>query len=262
MQYYRRTLKRIYTLMFKESNHVSYKHSYPFLNDGRVNPVYRAIIKVSDEYYDKLEQLIAEANQYYFMENPGKKRLPMNLPRLLNNNDVFKIQIHENRAYSSLNYKDLESVPIIRYSSHINYVISKEENETRKAKISAAFQESGYEVGFQYDDYHQIMETLTIEAQVLCELFKCDSIQHRIQTGVQIRGNFFVQDIERRIVASPLQSIGVLLLPASQDVEVLHSHRRRVRSDAKFIDGHPDEIILEIDDSGIPYGRLYRCFNN
>lgn len=105
------------------------------------------------------------------------------------------------------------------------------------------------------------METLTIDAKTLCEKFECDSIQHRIQTGVQIRGNFFIQDEQQCIVASPLQSIGVLLLRANQNIDVFHSHKRRTRSDAKFTDGHPDEIILKIENLATHYGRLYRCFD-
>lgn len=261
MRLYNTILKNIYRLMLKDNNSVLYVHSYPHLSSGEVNAVYRAIIKVSDDYYEELEKLVIKAQLFYKKENPDKKRLPTNLPRFLDNNRVFKIQIHENRAYSSLNYKGLDEVPVARQSSLINYLIHQKENEIRKSEIISAFEEAGYKVGFKYDDYHQIMETLTIDAKTLCEKFECDSIQHRIQTGIQIRGNFFIQDIEQRIEASPLQSIGVLLLKPNQNVEILHSHRRRTRSDAKFTEGHPNEITLKMENLVKPYGRLYKCFN-
>lgn len=277
---YKAKLREIYNLVINESNEVLYQHNSPYLSSGEVNPLYRAIIRVTDDRcYKGLERLIAEAQCLYYEEKkhiqrlvadelyPNDKekqniqRIPINLPRFLNDNNVCKIQIHENKAYSSLNYRDLDQVPVMRESRKNSYLVFSEDLDTRKDRIRAAFKKAGYTVNFAYDDHLNIMETLTIDAKTLCEKSECDSIQHRIQTGVQIRGNFFIQDEQQCIVASPLQSIGVLLLRANQEVDVFHSHRRRIRSDAKFIDGHPDEIILEIDNLATHYGRLYKCFD-
>lgn len=277
MRAYKKTLIKIYDLIIKESNEVLYQHTYPYLSSGKINPIYRAVIRVKDEYYKDLEQLIAEAQHLYYEEKQNSRRLiaeaqhlhyqetkscprlPINLPRFLNGSSVFKIQIHENKAYSSLNYRDLDQVPVMRQSRKTNYLIGSEDDNTRKARIKTAFKESGYTVEFAYDDHLNIMETLTIDAKTLCEKFACDSIQHRIPTGVQIRANFFMQDEYKRIKSSPLQSVGVLLLRSDQDIDVFHSHSRKIRSDAKFNYGHSDEIILEVRDLVNPYGRLYKC---
>ena len=277
---YKAKLREIYNLIINESNEILYQHNYPYLSSGEANPIYRAVIRVTDDRcYKDLERLIAEAQCLHYEEKKhierlvadahypnyeerqNGHRLPINLPRFLNGNSVCKIQIHENKAYSSLNYRDLDQVPVMRESRKNSYLVGSEDLDTRKNRIKAAFKKAGYTVNFAYDDHLNIMETLTIDAKTLCEKFECDSIQHRIQTGVQIRGNFFIQDEQQCIVASPLQSIGVLLLRVNQNIDVFHSYKRRTRSDAKFTDGHPDEIILKIDNLSTHYGRLYRCFD-
>ncbi len=46
-----------------------------------------------------------------------KPKLPVYMPYFLDNeDDIFKIQIHENKAHSSVNYKQGEMIPIFSCS--------------------------------------------------------------------------------------------------------------------------------------------------
>lgn len=97
-----------------------------------------------------------------------------------------------------------------------------------------------------------------IDVKTLCKLYHCQSVQHRIHTGRQIRADYFSHDADGNITKSKLQSIGILLISADQSITVLTSHDCKVRTDAIYTKRHPTEIILEEVPEKFLIGRLYR----
>lgn len=97
-----------------------------------------------------------------------------------------------------------------------------------------------------------------IDVKTLYKLYHCQSVQHRIHTGRQIRADYFSHDADGNITKSKLQSIGILLISADQSITVLTSHDRKVRTDAIYTKRHPTEIILEDVPEKFLIGRLYR----
>lgn len=66
---YKAKLREIYNLIINESNEILYQHNYPYLSSGEANPIYRAIIRVTDDRcYKGLERLIAEAQCLHYEE--------------------------------------------------------------------------------------------------------------------------------------------------------------------------------------------------
>lgn len=195
--------------------------------------------------------------------DPNKiPRLPMYVPRINDDESIFKMQVHENKAHSSKNHRKDEMIPVISVTKgDLTRVIKSDSDEkiTYQAALDIAIKalkDEGYVVNVQ-DDIASTYVTVDIDVNKLCELHECDSIQRRFFTGRQIRANFFSR-IDGKLQRSTLKSIGVLL--TNQHIEVAHSHERTTRTDAIYTAKHPDEIVLEVIPPLLRSGRLYKKY--
>lgn len=220
---------------------------------------YRAIVRVQDvsDYTEQLEHVAAEFYAAHREANKRRKdydptkipRLPMYLPRVNADENIFKIQIHENKAHSSTNHTQNEMIPVI------SVLRSAMLREAFDASVQA-LKENGYIVIVD-DEKKNPYLIASINAARLCEVYECDSIQRRFFTGRQIRANFFSQ-IDGKLQRSKLHSVGVLLV--DRDIEVVHSHERTTRTDAIYTAEHPEEIVLEVIPLPLRSGRLYKKY--
>lgn len=237
---------------------------------------YRAVIVVHDvnEYKVQLEHVISEFYAAHREANKGMKgydptkipRLPMYLPRINEDENIFKMQIHENKAHSSSNYKKDEMIPVISilrgtFKSKQPFDLGDGSMNEKSAKsvledTSKALEKEGYRVEIE-DDIQNPYVIASIDAARLCEVYKCDSIQRRFFTGRQIRANFFSR-VDGKLQRSKLESVGVLLV--DRDIEVVHSHERTTRTDAIYTAEHPDEIVLDTIPPVLRSGRLYKKY--
>lgn len=220
---------------------------------------YRAVIRVRDvnAYKEELEHV---ATEFYAAHREANKRekdydptkipkLPIYVPRINKDENIFKMQIHENRAHASKNHKKNEMIPVI------SVLRSAMLREAFYASVQA-LKDNGYTVIVD-DDKKSPYLMASINAARLCEVYECDSIQRRFFTGRQIRANFFSR-IDGKLARSKLESVGVLLI--DRDIEVVHSHERTTRTDAIYTAEHPDEIILEAIPPVMRSGRLYKKY--
>lgn len=203
------------------------------------------------------------AHQHKEDYDPNKiPKLPIYVPRINDDETVFKMQVHENKAHSSKNYKKGEMIPVISVTkSDLSSVIKNDSGEkityhTALDIAVKALKDEGYVVDVQ-DDIASTYVTVDIDVNKLCELNECDSIQRRFLTGRQIRANFFSR-IDGKLQKSTLKSVGVLL--TNQHIEVVHSHERTIRTDAIYTSEHPDEIVLDAIPPVLRSGRLYKKY--
>lgn len=237
---------------------------------------YRAVIGVRDvnEYKEQLEHVVTEfyaahreANKDMKGYDPTKiPRLPMYLPRINEDKNIFKMQIHENKAHSSTNYKKDEMIPVISilrraFKSKQPLDLGDGSMNEKSAKsvlkdTLQALEDEGYHIEIE-DDIQSPYVIASIDAARLCELHECDSIQRRFFTGRQIRANFFSR-IDGKLQRSKLESVGVFLV--DRDIEVVHSLERTTRTDAIYTAQHPDEIVLKDIPPVLRSGRLYKKY--
>ena len=244
-------LTELYKLIESENSSVLYQSmESPLFSDTGVDARYRAIIRINDnDVLDKLTLLIEEAKILFLnMVGSSNNRLPSNLPKILVDDNVFKIQVHINIAHSSKNYTTEDLVFVAKH-----YGID--------ASQKKSLEEQGYRVVLEKEDNKKDERGLYLDIKKLCELYKCQSIQHRIKSGQQTRANFFTYAEDGSVERSVLKSVGVLLLKPHQEVEVMRSHDRKIRTDAIYAEKHPDEIELHpIVNKNIFKGRIYKRF--
>lgn len=232
----------------------------PFKELSKPSGRYRGVFSLTDKQMQRVEPMLKEGQRLYEVASEGgnRKGLPINFPKFLEDDKVFKMQIHINKAHLSKNY---EIGTMVKVASVPTLILEDDNEEAIRADIQA-FQEAGkaleakdYEVQIEQIPSHDIMY---VDVKKLCELNKCNSVQHRIDTGRQIRADYFSNDNDGNITKSKLQSIGILLIPADQRIEVLTSHDRKIRTDAIYTKQHPTEIILDEIPPKLQIGRLYR----
>ena len=245
----------------------SQKHH--LINDQSINKRYRAVLNVRSNVSDIKTDLKRIADLFYtavklddkdFDEN-DKPKLPVYVPRFLDNeSDLFKIQIHENKAHSSENLKKTESVMIAACPRGSLNSQCSDERTSRQALESAVsiLENEGYTVEIE-DTPKSPYFTLSVDAKNMCNKYECDSIQRRFFTGRQIRANFFTKK-DNIVQKSKLETVGIVLL--TDDIEVVHSHDRSIRTDAKYTKQHVDEIILESIPAELRSGRLYKRYDD
>ena len=243
-------LTEIYKLIESEDSSILYQSmETPLYSDTGVDARYRAIIKINDnDVIDKLTLLIGEAKILFLnMVGYQNNRLPSNLPKISIDDNLFKIQVHTNIAHSSKNYTTEYLVPVATYRFE----------ESQRTTL----EEQGYRVVLEKEDNKKDKRGVYLDIKKLCELYKCQSIQHRIKSGQQTRANFFTHAEDGSVERSVLKSVGVLLLKPHQKVEVMRSHDRKIRTDAIYTEKHPDEIELHpIVNKNIFKGRIYKRF--
>lgn len=269
IDYYRK-LTQIYKLIESENSLILYQSmDSPLYSDTGVKSNYRAIIKLdNNDVVDELTRRIDQAKSIFFDVVGNKNhKLPFAIPKIAVDDKVFKIQVHTNVAHSSKNYTIEETVLVSTNQYAIAKLLnqglaqSSYSNSINYSQI-AALENQGYKVVFTEREKKKDYMEIYLDIKKLCELYKCQSIQHRIKSGKQTRANFFTYDQNGAIERSVLKSVGVLLLKPNQNVEVMHSHDRKIRTDAIYIEKHPDEIELHpIVDKKLLRGRIYKRFD-
>lgn len=232
----------------------------PFKELGRPSGRYRGVFQLNDEQMSRVKPLIDDGRRLYEVASEGSNRkgLPINFPKFLEDDSIFKMQIHINKAHLSKNY---EIGSMVKIASVPTLILENEDRDQMEADIKAfheageQLEKLGYEVLIEDIPSHDFMY---IDVKRLCELNNCNSVQHRIDTGRQIRADYLSHDEQGNITKSKLQSIGILLIPANQHITVLNSHDRKIRTDAIYTKRHPTEIILDEIPAKLLIGRLYR----
>ena len=255
-----------YQIKFPLYQSKAYLHSTMWIDKH-----YRAVLHVdTDSLREPLARVVSAFYVAYEEANKLNKdydakktpKLPIYVPRINNDKNIFKMQIHENKAHSSKNHKKGEMIPVISVTKgNLSSTIPNDSNEktTYQAALDIAVEalkNQGYSVEVQ-DDIASTYVTVYIDTDRLCEIHECDSIQRRFFTGRQIRANFFSR-IDDKLQKSTLKSIGVLL--TNQHIEVAHSHERTTRTDAIYTAKHPDEIVFEVIPPLLRSGRLYKKY--
>lgn len=250
-----------------------YESKTYFYKPPKADKHYRAVLRVdnAEALKDELDELATAFYAAHRAANKEKKgydptkipKLPMYLPRINEDENIFKMQVHENKAHSSTNYKKDEMIPvmsILRGALNLNKNVNSNHEKASNGKdfydTVQALRDDGYNV--EIDKYNESPFVIaSIKAERLCELYKCDSIQRRFFTGRQIRANFFTKT-DGKLERSTLKSVGVLL--TDTDIEVVRSHERTTRTDAIYTAQHPDEIVLEVIPDALRSGRLYKKY--
>ena len=250
-----------------------YESKTYFHNPPNADKKYRAVLRVKDidTLREQLEHVAQAFYASYKAANSDKKdydrdvipKLPIYVPRVIDDENIFRLQIHENKAHSSTNYKKDEMIPVI---SILKRDFSQE-NDYSEDKISVrelldntvqALADEGYSVDIEESNESSYV-VVSINVARMCELYECDSIQLRAFTGRQIRANFFTKT-DGKLERSKLQSVGVLL--TDRHIEVVHSHERSIRTDAIYTAAHPDEIVLKTIPDVFRSGRLYKKYKS
>lgn len=238
------------------------------INEQSINKRYRAVLNVHD-HADTIKTNLEHIAALFYaavaiddkdFDANNKPKLPVYVPRFLDDeSDLFKIQIHENKAHSSKNHtqKDMIQVASCPRGSLTLQCEKGRTNRQALEKSVGVLEADGYRV--EIDDKPETpYYTLSIDAKTMCDKYECDSIQHRFFTGRQIRANFFTEkdDIVQK---SKLATVGIVLLIA--DIQVVHSHDRSIRTDAKYVKKHVDEIVLDSIPTKLRSGRLYKRYD-
>lgn len=234
----------------------------------RFDKNYRAVLMIGDavpaiktelqEIADLFYQAVAIDKKNYDPNN--KPKLPVYVPRFLeDNDDLFRIQIHENKAHSSENLKKTDMVTLASCPRGSLSRLYPDKRSVRDVLEAAAgvLESDGYTVAVK-DENLSPYYTVSVDVKTLCEKHECDSIQRRFFTGRQIRANFFTEkdDIVQK---SKLATVGVVLV--TKPVEVVHSLDRSVRTDAKYTKKHIDEIVFDEIPEQFRSGRLYKNYD-
>ena len=249
---------------------VLYQSSTAGFIPNTVNKHYRAVLNVGKEtalIKDHIERAKALFYKAVAIDNKEhgtnrKPKLPVYMPYFLDNeDDIFKIQIHENKAHSSVNYKQDEMIPIFSCSKgSLSSPNEKDKSRSNEEVLSAAIvslEDDGYTVETEHNEENPYY-MLSVDVATMCDKYECDSIQRRSFTGRQIRANFFTTE-DDVIQKSKLATVGVLLV--TRRIEVVHSLQRSTRTDAKYIKKHPDEIIFDVVSKDLHTGRFYKRRN-
>ena len=251
-------LEEMYQLL--EECQCLFSLNQPFNQQGKPSGNYRGVFQLNDQQMKRIEPMLKDGKRLYEVasEDSNRKGLPMNFPKLLDDDSIFKMQIHINKAHLSKNY---EADTNIRIASVPTLISENEDKEYMQANIkefhqvAKTLEAKGFEVLVE-----QIpnLDMIYIDVKTLCKLYQYQSVQHRVATGRQIRADYFSDDDDGNITKSKLQSIGILLIPLDQSITVLTSYDRKVRTDAIYTKSHPTEIILDDVPEKFLTGRLYR----
>lgn len=255
---YFETLTAMYQLL--QESRCLFSLNEPFKEMGQPSRRYRGVFQLNDQQTAGMKELITYGKYLYEVVSEGGNRngLPINFPKFLEDDSIFKMQIHINKAHLSKNYEIDNSLKI---ASVKTLILEDDDKGQMTTDIEAFYQSAealeklGYEILIEKTPSYDLMY---IGVKKICELNNCKSVQHRIDTGRQIRADYFSRDAEGNITKSKLQSIGILLIPADQQITVLTSHDRKIRTDAIYTKRHPTEIILEQIPQKLLTGRLYR----
>lgn len=255
---YYETLAEIYELLQECS--CLFSLNEPFKEVGTPSGRYRGVFQLNDQQMKRIKPMLKDGQRLYEVasESSNRNSLPINFPKFLDDDSVFKMQIHINKAHLSKNY---EIGSMVKVASVQTLILEDDYKEQMTADIEVFYragkelEKLGYDVLIEDIPSHDIMY---IDVKRLCELHQCNSVQHRIDTGRQIRADYFSRDDNGNITKSKLQSIGILLVPAEQQIQVLTSHDRKIRTDAIYTKRHPTEIILDEIPAKLLIGRLYR----
>ncbi|MGP5065029.1 hypothetical protein ACTXIZ_12785 [Psychrobacter celer] len=241
---------------------------------------YRAVIYVLDtdvlrEPLEHVAKAFYASHKAFYENEKGYDadvipKLPIYVPRIVDGEKIVKMQVHENKAHSSTNYKKDEMIPVISVlKSKLTKIMDidfDDKNADRTAKITyqealdsavEALRDNDYSVSVEHNEDTPYL-IVNIDTARLCDVYDCDSIQQRIFTGRQIRANFFTQNNEGKLERSTLKSVGVLI--TDRRFSIVDSHQRSMRTDAIYTTGHPDEIVLEAISPELRSGRLYKKY--
>lgn len=240
------------------------------LAENTLNKRYRAILNVG-KHTDVIKTYIERAKVLFenavAIDNKEfgtnrKPNLPVYVPYFLDNEDeLFKIQIHENKAHSSVNHKRGDMIPIASCPKgklpNQSQADKNRSNEQVLRDALVSLEEEGYTAEIEHNEENPYF-MLSVDVATMCDKYECDSIQRRSFTGRQIRANFFTAE-DDVIQKSKLATVGVLLV--TRNIDVIHSLKRSTRTDAKYTKKHPDEIILDVVSEDLRTGRLYKRRN-
>lgn len=254
---YFKILSEIYIVLYY--SRCLFSLNEPF-SKGNPSRNYRGVFWLNDDQVSQIEPLLEEGKRLYMTATDGGSRfgMPANFPRFIDDDSVFKMQIHINKAHLSKNY---EADTMLKIATVPTLVLDGEDEKAIKAdiklfhEVAETLDNLGYEVKIENLPSHDFMY---VRVKQICEKFGCSSIQHRIDTGRQIRANFFSHDADGFINKSRLQSVGILLIPPTQAVTVLSSLDRKIRNDAIYTKRHPTEIIIDAIPEKFLTGRMYR----
>lgn len=254
-------LEEIY--LFLQECRCLFSLNEPFNALGNPSGKYRGVFQLTQEQIAQIAPMLNDGKRLYDVaseSNDGKRReLPINFPKFIDDDSIFKMQIHINKAHYSKNYTPDDGM--LRLASVQTMILEDDDAEKMEADIKAfheageALEKLGYEVLIENTPTINMMY---IDVKTLCKLHQCNSVQHRIDTGRQIRADYFSHDDDGNLLKSKLQSIGILLIPDEQQIAVIHSHDRKIRTDAIYTKRHPTEIILREVPEKFLTGRLYR----
>lgn len=277
-------LSSFYELLLDDERKIDYPiyQSKAYYDDPPfVDKHYRAVIYVLDtdvlrEPLEHVAKAFYASHKAFYENEKGYDadvipKLPIYVPRIIDDEKIVKMQVHENKAHSSTNYKKGEMIPVISVlKSKLTKIMDidfDDENADRTAKITyqealdsavEALRDKDYSVSVEHNEDTPYV-IVSINTTQLCDVYDCDSIQQRIFTGRQIRASFFTENDEGKLERSKLKSVGVLI--TSIRFKVVDSHERTIRTDAIYTASHPDEIILDAIPPLLRIGRLYMKYN-
>lgn len=231
-------------------------------DNGLIGKNYRAIYQLTDpQQLIDVEYHLANAEKAYAEAvESDKYKLPMTFPKIIRDKNLFKIQIHINKAHQSTNFSGSETLDIAMIRRSDDEDVEKNHLEILN-EIVAKLKIRKITAKIAIDDTKKF-HVIRVKASVLAKLYVCDSIQQRVATGRQIRANYFTMNENRQIERSTLKSIGVLVLPPDHPhIDVVHSHDRKIRDDAIFTANHPKEIILDEIPETYRNGRIYKQYD-
>lgn len=241
-----------------------------FAFENSLDKRYRAILSITDqddlnvtrEHIERIKALFYDAVAIDNQKSKPQKepKMPIYIPKILDDEqELLKIQIHENKAHSSKQHTK-EDMIIVAACVRSKLSLPYDEHHNHRQILSVAandLRQMGYDIEIE-DTADNPYFTVSVDAKTMCDKHKCDSIQRRFFTGRQIRANFFTvkDDIVQK---SKLATVGVTVL--ANDIDVVRSHQRSTRTDAKYIKQHIDEIILDAIPQSLRSGRLYKRYS-
>lgn len=256
--FYLDTLTEIYHLL--QQSKCLYSLNDYFNQKGKPNGYLRGVWALSDDEICQIKPMLEDAKRLYEVSTDDTNRhgLPINFPKFLDDETVFKMQIHVNVAHQSKNY---ESGSMISVASVRTIKLEDDNEEDFERNIELFRQAESDLTALGYDvliENLELYDVMFIDVKKICELYKCSSVQKRVNTGRQIRADLFSHDDDGLIQESKLKSVGVLLVPQSQNLMVVNSHKRKIRKDSLYVENHPKEIIIKHIPEHLTNCRFYR----
>lgn len=209
---------------------------------GHYSSAFRAVIKWNSDTEEaalrrKLEELVA----LYEDGSKADSANTMLIPHILEDKNIAKINIHVNKAHSSKGHHSGKVVVgKVKPAFPFDVEQFEEANEITLEALQL-LQAEGY-LGHEGIDENMLeLRKIYVDVAAVCKMNKCDYIQRRVATGVQVRGDYFGLDEEGFLAKSKLEKIGILLVPSSYPTQVVLSHKRKIRKDALY--RNEDDLI-------------------